>query len=63
MYRELQARGQPFEIVFVSGDQNSAAMTDYFNSMLWTAVPFEKEIVRTQLRQNFEVSEHDDAHG
>ena len=55
MYRELQANGYPFEIVFVSGDQNADAMSDYFNSMPWTAVPFEKEMVRNQLKQNFEV--------
>ena len=55
MYRQLEQSGQPFEIVFVSGDKDAAAMKDYFASMPWTAVPFDKELVRQQLRQNFEV--------
>lgn len=41
-YAQLQTEGKPFEIVFVSHDQNEAGMRDYMKryEMPWLAVPF-----------------------
>lgn len=41
-HNELQKKGKPFEIVFVSSDQNVKAMKDYIKEekMNWLAMPF-----------------------
>jgi nucleoredoxin len=56
-HREVTAAGKPFEIVFVSGDHNEAAMKAYMRevNMPWLAVPFGNPRVQ-KLAQRFSVS-------
>lgn len=39
-YNKLKAEGKPFEVVFVSGDNDQRMFDGYFGSMPWLAVPY-----------------------
>ncbi|MBU0677231.1 MAG: redoxin family protein [Verrucomicrobia bacterium] len=55
-YNELKKDGKPFELVFVSSDQDSKSMQHYMKDadMPWLAVPF-KSKVRQALKDKFDV--------
>lgn len=40
VYNELKERGEAFEVVFISSDQDQEAFEDYYKSMPWLAYPF-----------------------
>jgi thiol-disulfide isomerase/thioredoxin len=40
-YRSMRAMGKPFEVVFVSADQDEQSFKQYFNEMGWLAIPFD----------------------
>ncbi|OAE27735.1 hypothetical protein AXG93_4193s1350 [Marchantia polymorpha subsp. ruderalis] len=58
-YEQLKQQGKPFEIIFISSDDDEEAFTKYFGSMPWLALPFgEKKPRRTTkptLSKYFEV--------
>merc|ERR1712216_233195 len=39
-YKKFQAKGLPFEIIFVSSDQDERQFNEYFGEMPWLALPF-----------------------
>merc|ERR1711915_49463 len=40
VYNELKERGEVFEVVFISSDEDEDAFKDYYSSMPWLALPF-----------------------
>jgi len=59
-YNTLKARGDAFEVVFVSSDRDEAAFNEYFGEMPWLALDLkhgsaELEAIKEQLDQRFEV--------
>ena len=52
-YQDLIKESKPFEIIFVSSDQDEDSFKEYFGSMPWKAISFEKEDVRTALGEKF----------
>ena len=39
-YKKIVAKGNNFEVVFVSSDQDEDSMNEYYAEMPWLAVPF-----------------------
>jgi nucleoredoxin len=55
MYKStFQAKG--LEIVFVSGDRDESAFTEYFAEMPWLALPFANRELKASLNKKFKVS-------
>jgi len=54
-YEALKARGDDFEVVFVSADRSEKAFADYFGTMPWLAVPFDDRDREQELSALFEV--------
>jgi nucleoredoxin len=54
-YNKLKARGDDFEVVFVSGDKNEKAFGEYFATMPWLALPFDDRDREQELSALFEV--------
>lgn len=40
-YHQMRALGKPFEVIFVSADQEESSFREYFAKMGWLAVPFD----------------------
>jgi len=55
VYNELKERGEAFEIVFISSDQDQDAFEDYYKSMPWLALPFGDK-TKKDLSRHFRVS-------
>ncbi len=55
-YIALRNAGQPFEIVFISSDQDQASFDGYLKSMPWKAVPYADREVHDFLSREFSVS-------
>uniref|UniRef100_A0A0G4FGI9 Thioredoxin domain-containing protein n=1 Tax=Chromera velia CCMP2878 TaxID=1169474 RepID=A0A0G4FGI9_9ALVE len=53
LYRKLQGGGKPFEVIFVSCDQNQSGFDEYFSSMPWKALPFEERATKGQISATF----------
>lgn len=53
-YNEMQAAGEPFEVVFVSADRSAEAMHQYMvdYKMPWLAIPFDEEARSTLPQQH-----------
>lgn len=54
-YKQLQSDGKPFEVVFVSSDENESEFKEYFGEMPWLALPFEDRARKMQLSKSFKV--------
>jgi thiol-disulfide isomerase/thioredoxin len=54
-YSAMWAQRSDFEIVFVSRDRDQQSFDEYFATMPWLAVPFEDQIRRDNLAQEFGV--------
>ncbi|MCO5588004.1 hypothetical protein L7F22_041958 [Adiantum nelumboides] len=55
IYNELKERGEDFEVVFVSADDNHTSFREYLGKMPWLAVPYENDKTRKHLDDWFEV--------
>ncbi|MCO5592449.1 hypothetical protein L7F22_046451 [Adiantum nelumboides] len=55
IYEQLRAKGEDFELVFISSDESQESFTEYFGQMPWLAVPYEDEKTRKHLSNWFEV--------
>ena len=55
-YKEINANGPKFEVVFVSIDGNKQAFEKNFAEMPWLAVPYEAEDFRDRLKQRFGIN-------
>jgi nucleoredoxin len=56
MYEDMIEMHPDFEIVFVSYDENTEYFEEYYGEMPFTAVPFEKNELREQMGQKYEVN-------
>ncbi|XP_069698968.1 nucleoredoxin-like [Periplaneta americana] len=48
-YSKVRARGNKFEVIFVSSDRSDESFTLYLRTMPWLAVPWEQEETRREL--------------
>jgi len=55
-YKEVQAAGKNFEIVFVSSDRDEDSFKEYFNDMPWLALPYEERDMKAKLSKKYKVS-------
>ncbi len=55
-YLDAKAEGKEFEVVFCSCDHSPADFKEYFSTMPWKAIPFEKNEIREALNAKFGVS-------
>eukprot|EP00386_Alphamonas_edax_P013173 GDKI01040778.1.p1 GENE.GDKI01040778.1~~GDKI01040778.1.p1 ORF type:complete len:449 (-),score=161.32 GDKI01040778.1:365-1633(-) len=55
VYKKLQAKNTPFEVIFLSSDRDEAAFKEYHSEMPWLAVPFADRDRKNALSQHFEV--------
>ena len=55
VYAELAAAGRPFEVVFVSSDNDEASFAEYFAAMPWAALPFADRERKAALSSRFKV--------
>ena len=56
VYLQLKEAGKDFEVVFCSFDRSARDFEEYFGTMSWLAIPFEKSDIRESLGNKFEVS-------
>ncbi|KAJ6839340.1 putative nucleoredoxin 1 [Iris pallida] len=54
-YTELSSKGAPFEVVFVSADEDEDSFSKYFSEMPWLAIPFSDSETRDRLDKLFSV--------
>lgn len=54
-YEELKAAGKPFEVVFLSSDEDQESFKEYFEEMPGLAVPFAERALKEDLSNLFEV--------
>lgn len=52
-YKASVAAGLPFQVVFVSSDQESEEFDEYYGKMPWAAVKFAEEDLRDELKVAF----------
>lgn len=52
-YLDAKAEGKEFEVVFCSCDHSPADFKEYFSTMPWKAIPFEKNEIREALNAKF----------
>lgn len=56
-YHKLkEAKGDSFELIFVSSDKNREAFNEYFNEMPWFAVPYELRELKDDLSEHLDVN-------
>lgn len=55
-YEKAKKDGKSFEVVFVSSDKDEAQFNEYWGSMPWLGLPFEKRDVKANLAKKFKVS-------
>lgn len=55
-YMDLKAQGKELEIVFCSADNSVREFKEYFDTMPWTAIPFEQSQIRDKLSRKFGIS-------
>lgn len=55
-YDEMKADGKPFEIVFVSSDQDEEQFKSYFDEMPWLALPYSARDLKAKLSKKYKVS-------
>lgn len=53
VYLDTINSGKEFEIVFCSADSSSREFSEYFSTMPWKAIPFEKSDIRSKLSERF----------
>ena len=56
VYHNLQSKGRPFEVVFVSSDNDMQEFEDSYTFMPWLAVPYERDDILRSLRARFNVT-------
>ena len=56
VYHDLQSKGRPFEVVFVSSDNDTREFEDSYTFMPWLAVPYERDDILRSLRSRFNVT-------
>jgi len=49
MYKECQAAGKKFEIIFVSSDRDQSSFDEYFKEMPWKALAYSKRDLKEEL--------------
>jgi len=54
-YATYQKAGKPFEVVFVSSDQDQAAFDEYYAEQPWKALPYTSRDVKQRLSQKYGV--------
>lgn len=54
-YNALQKAGKPFEMVFVSSDQDENAFEEYHNSMSFLGLPYAQRAAKNKLSKYFKV--------
>ncbi|CAN1852886.1 Probable nucleoredoxin 1 [Linum perenne] len=54
-YHEIKAKGENFEVVFISSDHDQPSFDEYFSTMLWLAVPFNPE-TKAVIQKKFKIS-------
>lgn len=54
VYDELKAKGEEFEIIFISNDRDEEAFKEYYESMPWLALPYNDKLKRS-LAQYFDL--------
>lgn len=52
-YELLKEAGKKVEVIFASSDQDDAAFKDYFSSMPWLALPYEKRELKEELAKKY----------
>jgi hypothetical protein len=55
-YQKASELNLPFEVVFISGDDNQAAFDKQYEEMPWKALPFNNHVTQLQLKTYFSVS-------
>jgi len=56
-FTKLKSEGKPFEIIFVSADEDEESAKSYFNEMSWDMMlPFDDQETKDLLDQKYEVS-------
>ena len=55
-YLQLKAAGKDFEVVFCSFDRSQKDFEEYFGTMPWLAVAFDRADLRQSLGNTFDVS-------
>lgn len=54
-YNEITAQGHPFEIVFISADENEEEALDYFKSMPWKMLAFSNREAEDALSKKYQI--------
>ncbi|KAL5552878.1 hypothetical protein UlMin_040279 [Ulmus minor] len=54
IYNEIKAKGEAFEVIFISSDRDQSSFDEYFSSMPWLAIPFGDERKKS-LDRNFKI--------
>ncbi|XP_076447780.1 nucleoredoxin-like [Babylonia areolata] len=54
-YKKVKESGKKLEIVFISSDRDEESFKEYFGSMPWTALGFDKRDVKEQLAAKYEI--------
>ncbi len=49
IYLKIKEKNNYFEIIFISSDKSENEFKEYYNSMPWLAVPYEKRHIKTKL--------------
>jgi nucleoredoxin len=49
IYLKIKEKNNDFEIIFISSDKSENEFKEYYNSMPWLAVPYEKRHIKTKL--------------
>ncbi|XP_002965590.2 probable nucleoredoxin 1 [Selaginella moellendorffii] len=55
LYKQLKDKGEEFEVVFVSADNDEDAFEEYHKEMPWLAIPFSDSKTRKQLDRIFDI--------
>lgn len=53
VYLDTIASGKNLEIVFCSADSGNREFNEYFSSMPWKAIPFDRSDIRARLSERF----------
>eukprot|EP01126_Amoeba_proteus_P023061 TRINITY_DN2321_c0_g1_i6.p1 TRINITY_DN2321_c0_g1~~TRINITY_DN2321_c0_g1_i6.p1 ORF type:complete len:189 (-),score=15.25 TRINITY_DN2321_c0_g1_i6:59-625(-) len=56
VYSQLKEEGKPFEILFVSFDDDKSSFDEYHSSMPWLALPFDHQNAKQNLLMKYELS-------
>lgn len=56
LYPKIRELGHDFECVFVSSDKDQSSFDDYFATMPWKALPFDRRDDASLLRKRFQIS-------